>query len=233
MPNKWITFVREWSNKNNMSYGCALSKPECSAEYRRKNPKKLTKKQQRERENKENEMMGMEDFDIKLKKKTKSKKKEKLILVEEPKSVSVPKQKKGKEKYPFIVRPLKPNTNLNNNEKQVLEEYFRWWDNNPYFKEAKKGNYSFTKNHYYSIIFSKLLKLISKYNIRNNTDYIISKFIHPDDLIKLNKGRTKGSVELDKDLPVYYYDDPELLKKMEEQTQKNKIYQPYRTVIQK
>lgn len=36
-PSKWITHVKDFAKRNNVSYGCALSMPECKAEYR--NPK--------------------------------------------------------------------------------------------------------------------------------------------------------------------------------------------------
>jgi hypothetical protein len=39
MPNRWITFVKKWSSENNVSYGCALSKPEMKAEYNKLYPK--------------------------------------------------------------------------------------------------------------------------------------------------------------------------------------------------
>ena len=42
MPNKWIEFVREWANKNNTTYSCAISQPGCSAEYRKKKSKEMT-----------------------------------------------------------------------------------------------------------------------------------------------------------------------------------------------
>jgi hypothetical protein len=41
MPNKWIEFVREWAVKNNTTYSCVISKPECSAEYRKKKAKEM------------------------------------------------------------------------------------------------------------------------------------------------------------------------------------------------
>jgi hypothetical protein len=41
MPNKWITFVKEYAAKHNISYGCAISKPECKQEYYLHNPKTL------------------------------------------------------------------------------------------------------------------------------------------------------------------------------------------------
>lgn len=63
MANRWVQFVKEYASKNNMSYGCAVSKPECKAEYRKKygDTKKLPQK-------KERELMGMEDVDVKPKK---------------------------------------------------------------------------------------------------------------------------------------------------------------------
>ena len=45
MPNRWVTFVKEWASKNGYSYGCALSKPEMREEYHNTYPKKMTKKQ--------------------------------------------------------------------------------------------------------------------------------------------------------------------------------------------
>ena len=53
--SKWTDFVKDFARRNNMTYGCALSNPACSSEYRDKNPK-LTKK-----EKKEGESMGAEE----------------------------------------------------------------------------------------------------------------------------------------------------------------------------
>lgn len=65
MPNRWIEFVRDFARRNDISYMCAVSKPECKAEYRAKygNQKKLTQK-------KEREMMSGEDRNIKPAKKS-------------------------------------------------------------------------------------------------------------------------------------------------------------------
>lgn len=35
MSSEWITFVKGWSAKHNVTYGCALSNPQCSADYRK------------------------------------------------------------------------------------------------------------------------------------------------------------------------------------------------------
>jgi len=41
MPNRWIEFVKKWSSDNNVSYGCALTKPEMKEAYHKANPKKV------------------------------------------------------------------------------------------------------------------------------------------------------------------------------------------------
>ena len=50
----WTDHVKEWAKKNGTTYGCALSKPECSASYRGTKPKA------------ERTMMGKEDKKIPL-----------------------------------------------------------------------------------------------------------------------------------------------------------------------
>jgi hypothetical protein len=37
--SKWIEHIRDFAKRNNLTYGCALSDPKCSEEYRIKNPK--------------------------------------------------------------------------------------------------------------------------------------------------------------------------------------------------
>lgn len=32
--SRWTDWVKNWASENGLSYGCALSKPQCSAEYR-------------------------------------------------------------------------------------------------------------------------------------------------------------------------------------------------------
>jgi len=57
MPNRWTTFVRDFADKHNMTYPCAMSDVDCKAQYKDKygNRKNIPKKQQKE-------MMGMEDI---------------------------------------------------------------------------------------------------------------------------------------------------------------------------
>ena len=56
--SRWTDFVKKWAQDHDTTYGCALSQPECRAEYWTKygNRKKLPVK-------KERELMGMEDKD--------------------------------------------------------------------------------------------------------------------------------------------------------------------------
>jgi hypothetical protein len=37
--NPWVIHVKEWSKANNVSYGCAISKPECKEAYQKKKNK--------------------------------------------------------------------------------------------------------------------------------------------------------------------------------------------------
>jgi len=34
MANRWILYVKHFALKNNISYGCAISNPECKAAYK-------------------------------------------------------------------------------------------------------------------------------------------------------------------------------------------------------
>jgi len=41
MPNAWVEHIREFAKRHIMSYGCALSNPECLRSYKKKKePKK-------------------------------------------------------------------------------------------------------------------------------------------------------------------------------------------------
>lgn len=78
MPNRWVEFVKSWAEKNNTTYSCALSKPECSADYRKKFgvSKKISAKQERE-------TMGINDINrVKKKPIKKPKKKPKPLIIE-------------------------------------------------------------------------------------------------------------------------------------------------------
>jgi hypothetical protein len=93
MANRWIEFVRKWSAKEGISYACAVSKPECRAEYQAKygNRKKLPMRTERE-------IMGAED--IRSRTLEKQKKKKPALIIEEsdeeeyilPKKTPLPKR---------------------------------------------------------------------------------------------------------------------------------------------
>jgi hypothetical protein len=79
MTNRWIEFVRRWAAKADISYACAISKPECRAEYQAKygNRKKLPRKTERE-------MMGAEDIRSRaVENKTKQVSKDRLGMLQE------------------------------------------------------------------------------------------------------------------------------------------------------
>jgi hypothetical protein len=72
MPNKWITFVKEWSAENNMSYACAITDSTMKAAYYKAHPKttKISlKKQKKAKEFQETMGMMLEDTDAPPKKK--------------------------------------------------------------------------------------------------------------------------------------------------------------------
>jgi len=52
----WTEHIKAFAKEHNISYGCALSNPDCSASYRNKRPQKLNKKETKEVEN-----MGLEE----------------------------------------------------------------------------------------------------------------------------------------------------------------------------
>lgn len=82
--NRWVEHVRKFASDNNLSYGCALSKPECKDSYRAKYgvSKKLTKKQNIEK-------MGAEDVNVKLVIKEKKKRKPKELVIEEEPTMEI------------------------------------------------------------------------------------------------------------------------------------------------
>jgi hypothetical protein len=61
MVNNWVLHIKDYAQRNNLTYGCALSTPGCSAEYREKYPKKLTKKQQKSKAEEEARMRAEEE----------------------------------------------------------------------------------------------------------------------------------------------------------------------------
>ena len=58
----WIEHIKDFAKRNGITYGCALSNPDCSAEYHAKRPPKLNKKEKKE-------LGGMKAQDINVAKK--------------------------------------------------------------------------------------------------------------------------------------------------------------------
>jgi hypothetical protein len=109
MPNRWVDYVKKFAADNNLSYGCALSKPECKETYRAKYgvTKKLTKKQNIEK-------MGAEDMDapniqlvVKEKKKRRPtlKLEEVMMEAEDNRSKMVATQEKKKKVLASLPKP--------------------------------------------------------------------------------------------------------------------------------
>lgn len=107
--NRWVNWVKQFSKDNNLSYACALSKPECKDSYRAKYglTKKLTKKQNIEK-------MGAEDKDapniqlvIKEKKKRRPtlKLEEVMMEAEDNRSKMVATQEKKKKVLASLPKP--------------------------------------------------------------------------------------------------------------------------------
>ena len=42
--NPWIEHIKNYAKKNNITYGCALSLPDCKNTYKKKSEKKKDKK---------------------------------------------------------------------------------------------------------------------------------------------------------------------------------------------
>ena len=65
----WTDFVKSFAKKKNLSYGCALSDPDCSAGYRAKygNPKKVSQKVERERMDAEDIVLPPEPLHMRVK----------------------------------------------------------------------------------------------------------------------------------------------------------------------
>ena len=59
MVSAWVEHIRDFARRKSMTYGCALSDPECRAEYHAKRPPKLNKKEKKE-------VAGMEAEDINI-----------------------------------------------------------------------------------------------------------------------------------------------------------------------
>ena len=61
----WTDFVKDWAAKNNMTYGCAISKPQIKIDYKRfKEQNKAPTKKQGKVEAKERSSMSQQDKNV-------------------------------------------------------------------------------------------------------------------------------------------------------------------------
>jgi hypothetical protein len=127
MANRWIEFVRKWAAKAGISYACAVSKPECRAEYQAiyGNRKKLPRKTERE-------MMGQEDIRSQaVRTLEKQKKKKPALIIEsdsEEETYIIPKKKKpaliieSDSEEEYIITPKKKEKKQKKSQKSVATE---------------------------------------------------------------------------------------------------------------
>jgi hypothetical protein len=104
MPNKWITFVKEFAAKNNITYGCALTKPELKTEYYDKYPKQGSEVFSKNVGlNVDEEDLGM---DIEPIKKKRAKKPVKVVEEKEEIVIEPVKKKRVKKAKAKVLEPL-------------------------------------------------------------------------------------------------------------------------------
>jgi hypothetical protein len=139
MPNRWTQFVREWADDNNMSYGCALSKPECKNDYHRKY---LTKKYEKSQQPKEVEQMGAEDINVAKKPKKQKEKQNIRLIIEEDEPATKKKGRKPKYATDEERKKAKREQTLASNKKMATmrKEYLQQArENIAMGKEDKEG----------------------------------------------------------------------------------------------
>ena len=62
--NPWIDHIKAYAKKNNITYGCALSLPDCKNTYKKKSEKKADKKKDKKKADKEvDKEVDKEDVD--------------------------------------------------------------------------------------------------------------------------------------------------------------------------
>jgi hypothetical protein len=200
MPNRWITYVKQWAAKKGMSYACALSQPQLKKDYRKAYP---TKQQQKTREAVERGEMEDEDiFSKESEKKLKQELDEKRRLIEmsrmmgEDRNISnvkniiaklnkKPTMEKEKKKKPLIIEDSSDDEehyipkNKNNQEKfdkvkvgdEIFVEYLETGNPSERFVVKRKGNASFTAESDYSGPKRDNIIIIYKNNSKYKWDF--------------------------------------------------------------
>lgn len=139
MPSKWIEHIRDFAKRNNLTYGCALSDPKCSEEYRNKYPKpvKAVKGKQEE-----------ETFEITPVKRKKIKKKldlsktefvplEEAIPDTEPKTKMVVAKKPPVKKIPALTETAEKKEERKEKErKRIAEALYRSIDDLTFYHNS-------------------------------------------------------------------------------------------------
>jgi hypothetical protein len=92
MPSAWVEHIRDFAKRNNLTYGCALSDPKCSEEYRIKFPKPAKKgKKGKKLDLSKTEFVPLEEAEMDTEPKTKMvvEKKPPRPLTEEKKTLNL------------------------------------------------------------------------------------------------------------------------------------------------
>jgi len=109
MPSAWVEHIRDFAKRNNLTYGCALSDPKCSEEYRIKFPKPAKKgKKGKKLDLSKTEFTPLEEAEIDKEPKTKM-----IVEKKPPKEPKAPKRKTKTTPEPKAVRDwvFKPTKN--------------------------------------------------------------------------------------------------------------------------
>lgn len=99
MPSAWVEHIKDFAKRNNMTYGCALSDPKCSEEYRIKFPKPAKKgKKGKKLDLSKTEFVPLEEAEIDTEPKTK------MVVEKKPPAPPAPPQKEPKEPKKYFLR---------------------------------------------------------------------------------------------------------------------------------
>jgi hypothetical protein len=212
--NNWIEHIRSFAAANNLSYGCALSDPECSASYRKKYPKKekksdlkkelasrlskpsfvLAEPDSKDKENRERFKMTSEDISSKSareKERTQAEKdkqeKEGFFMEEEDVNQArkkVKKVKKAKPKVELIIEEDEPEVTF----KEI--ERLKTKNKNAVYKMLDDG-------YPVDMSFKKLFKISGKDFKELNKKYKIQKPRTMDELMNPNSKSNLASTSDD------------------------------------
>lgn len=157
MPSAWVEHIRDFAKRNNLTYGCALSDPKCSEEYRIKFPKPAKKgKKVKKLDLSKTEFVPLEEAEMDTEPKTK--------MVVEKKPVVVTKKVNEVKKAYDAVQELRKLLKITKNpiftEPKSDEELIR--SAYDYFTNTKKMEYAIQGNIKAKVYYKQLKDYIDK-----------------------------------------------------------------------